>query len=411
MSARGHYKRWKNSVKITRYIKEAYSNLFSSKLRTLLALLGILVGTASVVAMISGGEIATNEALKQFKTLGTDLLAVAINEASTGNSSGASVSNVTLTQVNHLTAINTSILESAPYTQVFTSLQMNGHEINGSILGVTSSFSRVIHIGMQKGRFISSLDGYALFCVIGDKIYEQLKKILFVDPIGQQLQIGNNYFTIVGIARPWPENSFVYANIDYTVLVPLLTSTVLSQYVAINNIILRLSPDAHIDKVQSDITQYVTSEVVNKHLFYRSAKELISRMVKQSHILTIFLGLIGGISLIVGGIGVMNIMLVSVIERKREIGIRLAIGAERAHIRTLFLVEAIMLSVLGGVLGIIVGICIAYAIAYFSHWEFVFFIWPAVVGFSVSVATGIFFGFYPAYKASQLDPIKALRSE
>lgn len=399
-------------MKIARYIHEAYSNLFSSKLRTLLALLGILVGTASVVAMVSGGELATNEALKQFKTLGTDLLAVAINnEESTGNDRGASESNVTLTQANHLTAINSSILESAPYTQVFSPLRINGQEINGSILGVTSSFAPIIHIEMEKGRFISSLDGYALFCVIGDKMYEQIKKIIHADPMGQQLQMGNNYFTIIGIAKPWPENSFVYANIDYTVLVPLLTSTMLSQYVTINNIILRLSPNAHIDQVESDVTQYVTSQVPNKRLFYRSAKELISRMVKQSQILTIFLGLIGGVSLIVGGIGVMNIMLVSVIERKREIGIRLAVGAERSHIRTLFLVEAIMLSVLGGILGIITGIVIAYAIAYFSHWEFVFFIWPSVVGFSVSVATGVFFGFYPAFKASQLDPIKALRSE
>ncbi|MBV8803061.1 MAG: ABC transporter permease [Gammaproteobacteria bacterium] len=398
-------------MKITRYIKEAYSNLFSSKLRTLLALLGILVGTASVVAMVSGGELATNEALKQFKTLGTDLLAVAINDTGNVGIKGASESNLTLTQANYLTAINSSILESAPYTQVFSTLQMNGQELNGSILGVTSSFARIIHVNMQKGRFISSLDGYALFCVVGNKIYEQMKKILLVDPIGQQIQIGKNYFTIIGVAKPWPENSFVYANIDYTVLVPLLTSTVLSQYVAINNIILRLSPDAQIDKVQTDITQYVTSTVANKHLFFRSAKELIARMVKQSHILTIFLGLIGGVSLIVGGIGVMNIMLVSVIERKREIGIRLAVGAERSHIRTLFLIEAIMLSILGGVLGIIIGIFIAYIIAYFSHWEFVFLVWPSVVGFSVSVATGVFFGFYPAYKASQLNPIEALRSE
>lgn len=115
--------------------------------------------------------------------------------------------------------------------------------------------------------------------------------------------------------------------------------------------------------------------------------------------------------MIVGGIGVMNIMLVSIVERRREIGIRLAVGARRADIRSLFLIEAIMLSLVGGVSGVFIGMVIAFIIALFWHWEFILFFWPPIIGFTVSVAIGIFFGFYPAYKASQLDPIDALRSE
>jgi putative ABC transport system permease protein len=132
-------------------------------------------------------------------------------------------------------------------------------------------------------------------------------------------------------------------------------------------------------------------------------------MEDQSVILSVFLGLIGGVSLIVGGIGVMNIMLVSVRERRREIGIRMAVGAKRYDIGALFLIEAVMLSVIGGLLGVMMGILITYVLAVIWHWSFTLSLWPPLAGFSVSVLVGIFFGFYPAYQAARLDPIEALR--
>jgi putative ABC transport system permease protein len=303
------------------------------------------------------------------------------------------------------------IKDIAPYTQLYNPVQFDGHDLNGGVLGVTDSFARIVHVEVKEGRFISMLDKYAMYAVIGHKLDEKIKTFSHKSSLGQQLQVGKNVFTIVGVADPWPENSFVYANIDQAVLIPLLTSTALSKYSNINNIILRLAPDANIETVQLHITQYINQIVLNKRLFFRSAKELIARMAKQSQIFTVFLGLIGSISLIVGGIGVMNIMLVSVVERRREIGVRLAVGAKRSDIRTLFLIEAVMLSLVGGTLGVLIGIIIAYLMAWFWHWQFTFFILPPLIGFSVSVATGVFFGFYPAYKASQLNPIQALRAE
>ena len=400
-------------MKLTSHIHEGLLNLFSSKLRSVLALLGILVGTASVVAMVSGGELATNEAIKQFKTLGTDLLAVSISEESDDSKrkSGGNQETLSLSQGLNITSADRDIRDAAPYIQSYNTIQFNGHEINGGLLGVTENFARIVHIDMEQGRFVSVLDGYGYFCVIGHNIYEQIKRLTFRDPIGQQLQVGKEIFTIIGVAKQWPENSFVYAVIDGSVMIPLLSATTLSKYSTINNIILRLAPDGDIERVKNNATKYIDKQLANKHLFFRSAKELIVRMAKQSQILTVFLGLIGSVSLIVGGIGVMNIMLVSVVERRREIGIRLAVGARRADIRTLFLVEAVMLSLVGGTLGVIIGIVIAYVIALFQHWQFMLFLMPPVIGFSVSVVTGIFFGFYPAYKASQLNPIDALRSE
>lgn len=399
-------------MKLSQHIQEGLQNLFTSKLRSILALLGILVGTASVVAMVSGGELATNEALKQFKTLGTDLLAISMTEIQDESNNVTTVqSQLTLDQAKSVILADKGILDVAPYTQVYNSMQYEGRELSGGVLGVTESFSRIVHVEVEKGRFISSLDKYALYCVVGASLNKKISQLSHRSAIGQQVQVGSIIFTIVGVAKPWPENSFVYANIDNTIMVPLLTSMALSKYSSINNMILRLSPGANIERVQRNITRHINQYVQHKRLFFRSAQELIDKMAKQSQIFTVFLGLIGSISLIVGGIGVMNIMLVSVVERRREIGIRLAVGAKRRDIKTLFLVEAVMLSLVGGTLGVILGIVIAYVMAIFWHWEFIFFILPPVIGFAVSVATGIFFGFYPAYKASQLDPITALRSD
>lgn len=398
-------------MKWTAYIREGVLNLISSKLRSVLALLGILVGTASVVAMVLGGELATNEALKQFKTLGTDLLAVTILDSPSEEKNAAPKDNLSITQANQLITADKAILDVAPYVQIFDTIRYNGSNLGGTTLGVTDAFERIVHIEIDQGRFISNLDGTQFYCVIGQGLYQKIKQITYMNPVGQQLEVGNSIFTIIGVAKPWTESSFVYANIDNAVMIPILTSGMLSKYSAINNIILKLSSNADIDTVKNNVTQYITQNVGEKRLFIRSAKELIAKMAKQSEILTIFLGLIGGVSLLVGGIGVMNIMLVSVVERRREIGIRLAVGAKRADIRALFLAEAVMLSFFGGMLGVMIGMLIAYIIALFSHWQFTLFLLPPLIGFTVSAITGVFFGFYPAYKASQLDPIQALRSE
>ena len=399
-------------MKYIEHAKEGLLNLYFSKLRSILALLGVLVGTASVVAMVLGGELATNEALKQFKSLGTDLLAASINVSSEENNAAMGKSdNLTLMQALNIPKADNNILQIAPYTQLFHPIYYNGSTINGVVMGVTESFADIVHIKLKAGRFISLVDNYEFYCVIGHDIYEAMKKISFEEPLGQQLQIGKNIFVIVGVADSWPENNFVYANIDTSVLIPIMASTVISKYAMISNLIMRLKPQANIPDVEAHITKAVNDMLSGKQTSYRSAKELIAKMKKQNDILTIFLGLIGSISLLVGGIGVMNIMLVSVMERRREIGIRLAVGAKRADISALFLIEAVMLSLVGGSLGVLVGILIAYIIALFSHWQFTLFLWPPLAGFSVAVAVGIFFGFYPAYLASKLNPIEALRSE
>ena len=399
-------------MKTIEHAKDGLLNLYHRKLRSLLALLGVLVGTASVVAMVLGGELATNEALKQFQSLGTDLLAVSINSTADENqTSQGKAENLSLDDALNLAHADAAIANVAPYTQLFYPTFYEGQSINAMLLGVTGSFVDIVKLKMQSGRFISTLDKYGFYCVIGRQVYDELKSISYKEPLGQQLQIGKNIFVIIGVAEHWPENSFVYANLDESIMVPLMATTVISKYAAINNIILQLSKEADIAATEKSVTTYLSTTAAGKQFGFRSAKELIAKMRKQSDILTVFLGLIGSISLLVGGIGVMNIMLVSVMERRLEIGIRLAVGATRHDIAILFLLEAVMLSLVGGTVGVIIGILIAYVISLWWHWQFTLFLWPPIAGFSVSVAVGVFFGFYPAYLASKLKPIDALRSD
>lgn len=388
----------------------AVRNLATSRLRTILAVLGILVGTASVVAMVSSGELATEQALAQFKSLGTDLLAV--NFFQEGNSSDNSNSqNLSVNAAKNIISANPGIKQVAPYTNLYTNILFQGNSLTAGIVGVTGDAPSVIKLQMQKGRFISDLDNYSYFCVLGQSVYQQIAGEIIGSPIGKQILLGNTYFTIVGVAKTWPENSFFNQDVNNSIFVPIKTSGLISQNAQINSIIMTLQKDADINAVEASITSYINRVNPNFQLFFRSAAQLIQSMEKQKQILTLFLGLIGGVSLFVGGIGVMNIMLVSVVERRREIGIRRAIGARRLDIQLMFLSEAIVLSVLGGIIGIIVGIAISFVIADYASWQFAVFVLPPAIGFSVSVFIGIFFGFYPAYQASRLDPIQTLRAE
>lgn len=393
-------------------VKEALSNLVTSKLRSFLALLGILVGTASVVAMISGGQLATQATLDQIKILGTNLISVSMyGGQSNSNNPGQTPVYLTLDAINNMqTKINTVRLTS-PYTQIYLPTRYNSIALNGSILGVTQSLASIVKIKMAQGRFISDLDRYTFNCVLGDQLYQQIYSTTHINLIGKQISMGTQYCTIVGIAAPWPANNFMYTDVNSSLMIPIEASYLLSQYTNISNIVMSVKVNTNFSELTDQVTQYINTHSKNLHLYFRSPEQLLESARKQSDILTVFLGFIGGISLLVGGIGVMNIMLVSVVERKREIGIRMAVGARRHDIQSLFLIESMVLSVCGGIAGVVLGELTSYFIALYKGWSFVFYSTPPVLGFTVSVLIGIFFGFYPAYKASKLNPIDALRSE
>ncbi len=395
------------------HIREALANLVAGKLRSILATLGILVGTASVVAMVSGGKLATREALLQFKALGTDLLSLSINPADQSQQAGtdkAQAQKITQKDIFNIKKASSDIVDIAPYTNTYANISFGGHEIRGNVIGATENLLNIIKLVTVTGRFVSHLDKYSFFCALGNKVHKEIKKYTS-NPIGKQVNLGKNIFTIIGSIEKTEDNSFVYADLNDAIFVPLQASLILDKYVKISNVVLKLKQNTKIEPLEEKIRAYFKKNIPGYRLYFRDAEQFIKQMKKQEKILTLFLGFVGSIALLVGGIGVMNIMLVSVMERRREIGVRIAIGAKRRDIQSLFLTESVILSLFGGTLGVITGVLISFLIAVIRHWHITIFFNPIILGFTVSVFIGVFFGFYPAYKAAKLDPIETLRAE
>ena len=391
-------------MKLSSQVKAAFYNLLFSPLRSLLAMLGILVGTASVVALLSSGELATQRALEQFKMLGTELLAVSFSPPAQQGAVAQTVP-ISRSSLENMSMLIPDITTVSPYIAVGSKITFQGDSFDGNVIGATQSLKVSLKIQLKMGRFISDLDTNR-FCVIGSGIYHRLKTI---NVLGQRIKLGDSIFTIIGIVDDWPESGFFNQNINDSAIVPIETVNVVAPNLVINNLVLQLKPNSNIDQVKAEITQYLNKLLPEYQVSFRSAKEIIKSMSEQKKIFTLLLGLIGSIALFVGGIGVMNIMLVSVTERRSEIGLRLALGAQPKDIQTMFLIEAIFLAVFGGGMGVVVGVASSYIIARASGWNFIFFLYPAIVGFVVSVLISVIFGFYPAYRASRLNPIEALR--
>jgi putative ABC transport system permease protein len=387
--------------------QQALINLGAAKLRSLLALLGILVGTAAVVALISCGQLATEKALEQFKSLGTNLISVAAYRR--GQEAAHSVQ-VPLTLWRQIPAKIPYVLQVAPYATVYQSMSFRGRLLSGSVIGADESLAAIIHAKLARGHFVSFVDSYEHFCVIGDSIAQQIQKESLDDPLGKQVRIGRTLYTIIGVLKPWHENGFFNEDINQAIIVPVSGLALVTKDSQVNNAIMQIKPDSPIDEVIAGIKQLISNHAPKLTVYARSAKQIIASMESQGRIFTLLLAVIGGISLLVGGIGIMNVMLVSVSERKKEIGIRKAVGATQSDIQALFLVESVLLSLVGGGLGVILGLLFTYVVACFNSWQFTIHLMPPLAGFVVSVITGVFFGFYPARRAAKLEPIESLRS-
>ncbi|MBU8541091.1 ABC transporter permease [Falsiroseomonas tokyonensis] len=389
---------------LKRVLAEAVANLLASRQRSALALLGIVIGAAAVIAMLNVGAIARNETIRQFRQLGTDILMLRLD-------SDSGLGNFQLADVEALPGEVPMVTEVAPFVIGGGSVLHEGNVSNGSHLGVTADFASVARLRTQSGRFISNLDRYELYAVLGQGMAQQLSTPYAPVRVGSNLRIGRYVFTVIGILEPVLQSPMMPVDIDNTLFVSVPNVRRIMANPAMSMAVARIRPDAEAEAAVRQVERYFAPKIRDQRLSVLSARQLIAGMQNQMQLFTLLLGAVGAIALALGGVGVMNIMLVSIAERRREIGVRLAIGAEPGDIRTLFLAEAVILSVAGGIIGIFLGIGGAWFFAWLSGWEFVLSPSAVPLGAGVSAAVGIFFGFYPAVMASRLDPIEALRAE
>lgn len=392
------------------HVQEALRNLRYAKLRSALAMLGIIVGTGSVVALISSSELATQHALAQFKTLGTQLLALDFSPPSSAMSPNRSQAGVNANDVAKLTQPVSGVDHVAPYIMSYGQLHVLKKVSSVQVLASTGTLIHIAKIELARGRYVSMLDRHRYFCDIGADVAHEFEQH-GVDPIGQQVLFNHHYLTVVGVLKRWQPTIFLYTDLNHGLLVPLDTAYQMTPAARIANVLFHLTPNVSLATTQSALQHRFAQRLPGWRLDFRNPQQIIGVVAKQRATFTWLLGAIGGIALVVGGIGVMNIMLVSVIERRREIGIRLAIGATGGDILWMFLIESIILTIFGGIIGIILGVSISWGIAVASKWAFRLFSMPILLGFAVSVCVGVLSGFYPALRASQLDPIQSLGND
>ena len=387
-------------------LTEAFRSLLSSKQRTILALIGIVIGIGSVIAMVSIGRIVQDESLRQFKEMGTDILTI---EKEYG---GFSPPGLKLDVIELIPEKCPAIIAVAPSVRGSGDVSVGGKKLErADLLGATESFLGINKLAMAEGRFLSDLDAQSRYCVVGSHVANGMRKQGVGEILGAKIRIGDNLFTVIGAIKEVPEGGMRRFEPNAMICLHITTGLRVFKNGEISSVTARVRPGATNNDARAQVMAWFASLKKGAAVRVTSPEEIIAQMEKQMQMFTLLLGAIGSISLIVGGVGVMNVMLVSVTERRREIGIRRALGARRSDIRGQFLVESLILSLLGGLFGILFGVGASYVISYFAHWQFVLSINAVLLGVGVSTAVGVFFGYYPARQASMLDPIVALKSD
>jgi len=385
--------------------REAAANLIGAKQRSLLALIGIVIGTASVIAMTNVGQMVTAQALQQFEAMGTDLFTINISPTQTFKGLDLEVA--------ERFADTPGVRVLVPVITGGPGFIRDGQRGFAQTVGTTEAFLNVAKLQVDKGRFVSTIDGSEPFVVVGSKAFEGGFGAQAITPArpGDTLQIGDSLFAVVGELAPAAFNPLLPVDANRTLFVPAPAMRRIAEQAKVSMLVGRAAPGHDTRQAAEAVHHRIAEKAPGANARVQLAEELIATMQQQMRLFTLLLGAIGSISLIVGGVGVMNIMLVSVTERRREIGLRLAIGARPREITWQFLTEAVMLSLAGGAIGLVAGMATAYGFGEMNGIPFFISSQGLVLGVAVSVLIGVFFGYYPASRAAKLDPIEALRSE
>jgi putative ABC transport system permease protein len=409
--------RWSESLTI------GLEALRAHKLRALLTALGIIFGVAAVVAMMSIGEGARREALQQIQLMGIRnvlVYDVPIENKEAGEGRTNRSSGLSLTDARALGEILPLVEKVVPEVQFTSDVQFGRESVEASVVGTSPDYADVLHYDAAQGRFFSfaEVTGVRRVCALGAGLKREL--FYFRDAVGQQVRIGHDWYTVVGVMERRANLSDESAG--------EIRDTNRDVYIPVTSALQRFTRDPFASQLDRITVQVVDEERIREaanlmqHTLQRRHNEvedfqivvpeaLLRQRQATQRIFNIVMGAIAGISLLVGGIGIMNIMLASVLERTREIGIRRAVGARQHDILSQFLLEATVVSIAGGLVGLALGFAMTRVIASYAGWLTVVSIPSVLLAFGVSAAVGIVFGFYPARRAARLHPIECLRYE
>jgi len=400
-------------------VKIALRSLKVNKMRSGLTMLGIIIGVAAVITMLSVGEGARVSLAKAIQSLGSNLVLI-VPGSTTSSGARMGSGGVTTLVREDAEAIEqecSAIAAAAPIVRGNAQVVYHERNWSTSVLGTNESYSTTRDVGVTEGRFINrqDVDGRTKNCLIGRTVVEEL--FGGEDPMGKVIRVKKVPFTVVGVLESKGQSP-IGQDQDDVIIVPITTAQ--SRLFGITHVNAIMATAKSGDLLQKAVDQ-VTALLHQRHRIpeggdddftIRNLTEMLATAETQTKIMTLVLGAVASVSLLVGGIGIMNIMLVSVTERTREIGIRMAIGAKSRDILMQFLVEAVVLSVMGGIIGILLGVGLSGAISSLSaQFQTIVSVWSVVLSFGFAAAVGIFFGYYPARKAAALDPITALRYE
>ena len=396
----------------------ALMSLYANKMRSLLTMLGIIIGVGAVIALVSVGMGVRSNVTSSIASLGSNMLIISPGSSNRGGVRGAAGSMQTLKyddakaikeKIKNIDYVSPSV--SSSYQVVY-----GNNNWKTSVQGVTADFMSIRSLTIGYGSFITAddMNKRNRVAVIGTTVAANL--FAKDNPVGKNIRINNQPYKVIGLLESKGQSS-VGQDQDDVIYIPLTTAQERMLGITyVQSINVQVSSQEKMEQVQAEIENLLRSRhhiVAGKDddFHVRNLTSLMETVNQSTAMLTLLLGAIAGISLIVGGIGIMNIMMVSVTERTREIGIRKALGATFLNIMTQFLIESMVIGIIGGIIGIIFGCAASQIIAKVGNFTTVITIAPIIVSFIFAVGIGLFFGIYPARKAAKLDPIEALRYE
>lgn len=412
-------------MNITNLFKIALRAIAANKMRSFLTALGIIIGIASVITMLAIGQGTKSSIQSNIAEMGSNMIMINPGADRRGGvqQDASSMETLKLTDYQAIKDECKYIKAISPIVSSSGQFIYGNQNTPSSITGANQDYLEIRQVEVADGEMFTLADikSSAKVCLLGRTVADNLFPD-GSDPIGKIVRFGTIPFRVIGVMKKKGYNTMGMDQDDY-VLAPY--TSVMKRILAqdyLSQIIASAVTEGVTEQATAEMTSILrrthklkdatdTTEGDSDDFNIRSQEELSSMMNSTTNMLTILLGCVAGISLIVGGIGIMNIMYVSVTERTREIGLRMSVGARGIDILNQFLIEAILLSVTGGIIGVLLGVSAAYGINIAAHWPIEIQPWTIVMSFAVCTFTGVFFGWYPAKKAAQLDPIEAIRYE